>query len=177
MRCTGGEFLAQLGGLMAFDLVLNGSRFPTLLVDSDDGEEIREADLASVLVDEVNRLWSCENLGILSEETTSRVAILREVEKVCSSIAARKPQKCVATARVVAGVRKRLNLPSLDLQAVGRMQDGFIATSKALASLAADFSSVASRLVSAARLLFCCGEALLSPGCRNTVHNFVGASF
>lgn len=132
------EFLVQLGGLMAFDLVLNGSRFPTLPTETDDGGDTREVDLASVLVDDSNRLWSCENLGALTEETTERVAILREVEKVCISIAARKPQKCMATARVVAGLRKRLNLPSLHVQAGGRMQDGFIATSKALASLSVD---------------------------------------
>jgi hypothetical protein len=133
-----GEFMVQLGGLMAFDLVLNGSRFPTLPTETDDDEEIRQVDLASVLVDKSNRLWSCENLGALTAETTERVAILRDVEKVCGSIAARKPQKCEATARVVAGLRKRVNLPALDVVAGGRMQDGFIATSKALANLSVD---------------------------------------
>eukprot|EP01043_Picozoa_sp_COSAG02_P027374 COSAG02_NODE_1612_length_11675_cov_29.558310_10_plen_372_part_00 len=131
-----GEFMVQLGGLMAFDLVLNGSRFPTLPTDDDEG--IRQVELASVLVDKSNRLWSCENLGALTAETTQRVAILREVEKVCASIATRKPHKCRATARVVAGLRKRVNLPALDVVAGGRMQDGFIATSQALASLSVD---------------------------------------
>lgn len=133
-----GAFLVQIGGLMAFDLVLNGSRFPTLPTEVDDGDEVREVDLSSVLVDEFNEMWSCENLGALSEETTERAAILREIEKVCASIAARKPQTCAATARVVSGLRRRINLPSLDVHAGGRVQDGFIETSKALARLSVD---------------------------------------
>lgn len=142
-----GEVLVQLGGLMAFDLVLNGSRFPTLAAEQG-AEELRHVDLSSVLVSESNQLWACENLGTLSEETTERVAIIREVEKICTSIAARTPQNCVATARVVAALRERLNLPSLGVQAGGRMQDGFIATAKALASLSVhDYRAMVGRAV------------------------------
>jgi hypothetical protein len=133
-----GDFLVQLGGLMAFDMTLNGDRFPALPEDGDDGDEIREVDMASVLSDDTNRLWTCENLGSLTEGTVERVAILREVSKVCTAIAARQPQMCAPTARVVAGLRQRLNLPSLDKQAGRLLEDGFIATGKAIAALSVD---------------------------------------
>lgn len=136
-----GAFMAKLGELMALDLVLNnGARFPTLPIPDGDDEEVREVDLASIVADESGRLWACENLGSLTADSIATRGRVLEVEKACGAIAARNPNgsMCPPIARVVAGLRQRSNLPSLDKRAGHMLAVGFTATAARLARLKVD---------------------------------------